>query len=333
MVTNDKFIIKNLKYIVLLGYQKTFNEIKKFNDSLKIKSLIVTSPDQKKKFDKNTKVHSFKQLDKNFKKFIREEVEINKTLFISIGSRWIFSKSDIKKFFNNNLVNFHGTRLPFDKGGAFISWQILKNNRIENQMVHLLNSDIDAGPVLMNDNSIYPATCKTPLDYEGYYNSRQLDFYKKFIKKIKNNDDIYLRRQVDYIGSYNPRLNTDISGWINWNISSDYLYRFINAFDDPYKGAMTYINNEKVRIKSVHLHGGEFEGHPFSTGLVSRHDKKWLVVSTIDQNMILIEKVINKNNKNIIDKIRPGERFYTPSKNIDYAFSKKIKYNSMGLNK
>ena len=331
MIKEGKFIIKNLKYIVLFGYQKTFNEILNFNDSLKIKSLIITSPDQKKKFDKNTKVYSFKKLDDKFKKFIKKEVNISETLFISIGSRWIFSKSDIKKFFNSNLVNFHGTRLPFDKGGAFISWQILKNDRIENQMVHLLDGNIDTGPVLMSDNSIYPITCKIPLDYENYYNLRQLNFYKKFIKKIKNNEDMQLKNQVDYIGSYNPRLNTDISSWINWNISSDCLYRFINAFDDPYKGAMTYINSEKVRIKSVHLHGAEFKNHPFSTGLISRHDKKWLVVSTIDQNMILIEKVINKNNKNIIDKIKPGERFYTPSKKLDDSLSKKIKYNSMGF--
>ena len=29
--------------------------------------------------------------------------------------------------------------------------------------------------------------------------------------------------------------------------------------------------------------------------------------------------------------LKPGDRFNTPSKNIDYAFSKRIKYNAFGL--
>ena len=127
-------------------------------------------------------------------------------------------------------------------------------------MVHLLDGGIDTGPVLMSDNSIYPITCKIPLDYENYYDLKQLNFYEKFIKKIKNNESIYLNEQANYIGSYNPRLNADISSWINWNVSSNYLYRFINAFDDPYKGAMTYFKNKKVRLKSVHLHGDSGPG-------------------------------------------------------------------------
>jgi len=331
MIKNGKFSVKNLKYIVLFGYQKTFNEMIDFNNDLNIKTYIVTSPDQKKKFSKNFKINSFKKLDNNFKKFIKKKVNLNETLFISIGSRWIFPKSDIENFFNNSLVNFHGTRLPFDKGGAFISWQILRNDRIENQMVHLLDGNIDTGPILMSDNSIYPPSCKIPLDYEKYYNLRQLNFYKKFIKKIKNNESIVLKKQIDYIGNYNPRLNTNTSGWINWNISSDHLYRFINAFDDPYEGAMTYLNNEKVRIKSVHLHGSESGGHPFSSGIISRHDKKWIVVSTIDQNMLLIEKIINQKNENIIGKIKQGDRFYTPTKNLDSSMSTKIKFTALGL--
>ena len=46
MINNDKFIINELKNVVLFG-QKTFKEIIKFNNNLKLKTLIITSPDQK----------------------------------------------------------------------------------------------------------------------------------------------------------------------------------------------------------------------------------------------------------------------------------------------
>ena len=58
------------------------------------------------------------------------------------------------------------------------------------------------------------------------------------------------------------------------------------------------------------------------TGLISRHDKKWLVVSTVDENMLLIETALNSKQKNIIDHINPGDRFYTPNDKLELALSK-----------
>jgi len=130
MIKNSKFYVENLKNIVLFGHQKTFDEMVEFNNTLNIKTLIITSPDQKKKFKKTTKINSFHKLDEKFKRFLKKKINLKETLFVSIGSRWIFSKSDIENFFQNNFVNFHGTRLPYGKGGAFISWQILRNDRI-----------------------------------------------------------------------------------------------------------------------------------------------------------------------------------------------------------
>ena len=331
MLNYQKFLIKDFKNVVFLGYSKSFSEMKQINSNLNIKTYIITSPDQKKSFISTDGVHVFKKIDKKFNDFIKQKINVNETLFVSIGCRWIFSKKIINNLFNNNLVNFHGTRLPYDQGGGDISWKILRNDRIDNQLVHLMDSGIDTGPILMNESSLIPHECKIPIDFKNYYNAKQIIFYKKFITKLKNGDSLSLKHQVNYIGRYNPRLNTDISGWINWNTSSIHLSRFINAFDEPYQGASTFVNGKKIRIKGATLHGGDTSNHPFMTGIISRHDKNWLVVSTTDQNMILIEKVINEKNKNIMTDLKPGDRFYTPSKNIDYTFSKIIKYNSLGL--
>ena len=60
--------------------------------------------------------------------------------------------------------NFHGTD-SFDKGDLYLGK--LKNDRIENQMIHLLDGSIDTGPILLHDNSIYPSYCKVPYDFEN----------------------------------------------------------------------------------------------------------------------------------------------------------------------
>jgi len=117
-----------------------------------------------------------------------------------------------------------------------------------------------------------------------------------------------------------------LNGYIDWNLNSYDLYNFINAFDDPHQGASTFINRTKIGrlfLKSVHLHGGDTSNHPFMTGIVSRHDKKWITVSTTGKHMLLIEKVLNEKNKNIIDEIKEGDRFFTP-----YSFIESSKIES-----
>ena len=138
---------------------------------------------------------------------------------------------------------------------------------------------------------------------------------------------------MKYLGRYNPRLDTETDGLIDWNFNSYDLINFINAFDEPYKGASTYINNGnfgKVYLKDVHLHGGDTPNHPYMSGIVSRHDGKWIVISTNSKHMILVEKVIDSKGKNILQKIKVGDRFFTPQKEIDSSKKTRTIYTSKG---
>ena len=122
-------------------------------------------------------------------------------------------------------------------------------------------------------------------------------FFKDFIEKIKKGQNFQLNHQINYIGRYNPRLSTIENGFIDWSLQPYDLLNFINAFEDPYSGASTYLNNGnfgRLFLKKVQLHGGDSSNHPFMSGLVSRHDKDWLVVSTTGKHMLLVEKIINE---------------------------------------
>ena len=175
-------------------------------------------------------------------------------MFVSLGARWIFNSDIIKNVMNNHLVNFHVSRLPFDKGGGGFSWRILNKDRINNQLVYLVDEGIDTGPIITSSASIFPSECKIPKDFELFYR-RDFDiFFKDFILDIKNGSSFSLKPQQNYIGSYNPRLNTDKNGWIDWSWTTEKLEAFINAFDEPYAGASTLINNQRVRIKNVLVH-------------------------------------------------------------------------------
>ena len=334
MIKDNKFYVKNLDSVVFIGQSDVFSELITINNSLKLQTLIITSSHQSKLIDKKIDFKVFDNLDKKFKDFINKKIKKKNTIFISLGARHIFKKDTIENFFLNNLVNFHGTRLPLDAGCGGYSWQIMREDRIDNQLVHLIDEGIDSGSIIHNHLSLFPKKCQIPKDFEDYRLKKFLEFYSEFLQKIKNGKSFDLKPQINYLGRYNPRLNTEIDGLINWEMDSYDLYNFINAFDEPYKGASTFLDNGnfgKLYIKKVQLHGGDSSNHPFMSGIISRHDDSWIVVSTKSKHMLLIEEVINKDGKNIIKNMKTGDRFYTPYQELEKSKSIKTIFNSKGL--
>ena len=95
--------------------------------------------------------------------------------------------------------------------------------------------------------------------------------------------------------------------------------------------------NENARnwiASELESFGYEVERQPFTTAectncenivvtIEGKLDKDWIVVSTTSKHMLLIEQVLDSKGNNIINKIKPGDRFYTPQNELDK--SKKIR--------
>ena len=330
MVENNLFFINKIEKIVFIGFSGLFDDLIQINESFNIPTDIISSEDQ----SKNLKLEHvvFNKIDLQFFRYIESLYNIENTLFISIGSRLIFKKETIN-FLKGNLINFHGTRLPYDAGGGGFSWKIMRQDRIDNQLVHLIDEGIDTGPIIDNRLSLFPKSCSIPNDFEQFRLVKFIEFYKSFIRKLVEKQSFILKHQIDYIGRYNPRLSSLDNGYIDWSLEPYELYNFINSFDDPYPGSLTFLNSGDygpVHIKSVHLHGGDSLSHPYMTGLVSRHDKDWIIVNTTGKYSLIIEKVITVSGKNILNLIKPGDRFFTPFQNLEDSFSKRIIFNSKG---
>lgn len=333
MIKSNQFYIKNLTSVVFLGQSNIFSKLINFNSSLKLKTFIITSSHQSKLINKKIKHKIFNKLDNKFKNFIKANTKTKETIFVSLGARYIFKEDTIKNFFLNNLVNFHGTRLPLDAGGGGYSWRIMREDRIDNQLVHIIDKGLDTGQIIKSHISLFPKKCRIPIDFEEYRLEKFYNFYSNFIKEVKSEKHFQLKPQPTYLGRYNPRLSTDIDGLIDWQMNSYDLINFINAFDKPYAGASTYLNNGnfgKLFLKKVQLHGGDSSNHPYMSGMVSRHDGEWIVVSTKSKHMLLIEEVLDRNGKNIIKKVKPGDRFYTPDKELEKSKKTRKFYNSKG---
>ena len=128
----------NLKNIVIFGYSEFFFEILKVNELKNLDTLFVTKPDTVKSKNLENHIITTNKIDNKFLLKLKKKIDFKKTLFISLGSRWIFDK-DLIKIFNNQLINFHSSLLPFDKGGGGYTWRILRNDRVYSSTVHLVD--------------------------------------------------------------------------------------------------------------------------------------------------------------------------------------------------
>jgi methionyl-tRNA formyltransferase len=330
MIVNNLFCINDLKEIVFIGACPNLLDLLNVNKSLGLKSRVISSANQIEKLPKEIKPIILKNFSTNeVKKFLKKEFDVNKTIFLSISSMFIFKK-DIIRLLNGNLLNYFPSRLPYDTGRGGFSWHILREDRILNNVIHIIDETVNRGSIIFEEKKIFPSHCKVPIDYENFKWSEMTNFYFQFISKLKKGNNFNLKMQSDSIGRHNPSLNTLLNGYIDWNLDSYSLYNFINAFDEPFVGASTFVNRGrfgKLFLKKIHLHGGDTSNHPFMSGLISRHDKKWLVVSTTGKHMLLVEKIMNLAGENIIDKLKEGDRFFTPLKYIEKSKFDHIIYN------
>lgn len=262
--------------------------------------------------------------EKNLMKKINEN-----TIGISLGAAWIFKEEFIKKF-NGRLVNTHGTRLPQDRGGGDFSWRILRGERLGYNIIHVIDPGVDTGTIIKYREYLYPHWCRIPNDYRKHSIEKYLELLEEFIDEIEKKQEFKEINQQEYFSSYWPRLCTDIHGYINWKWKLKELDSFICAFDDPYKGATTFVKDMKVRLKksSISVNDGPF--HPFQKGIIYRISKNLLFVATEDGTLI-INSIEDEKGNNIIDKIKVGDRFFTPSEYLEKAMQFRAVYTPSGL--
>jgi methionyl-tRNA formyltransferase len=253
----------------------------------------------------------------------------NSSLGVSFGAPWIFKGDFIDKF-NGKFVNEHGAKLPEDRGGGGFSWKIMRGLSFGHHLFHLINKKIDSGDVILMSEFIFPESCTTPLDYEKYSVKDKIIFLKNFLIKIKKQESFSRTPQQDSSSSYFPRLFTARHGYINWDWDLDEIIKFIDAFGEPYGGAITYNNEKKVYIGKVTKDKSGKSFHPFMNGLVYRKTEDSLFIS-ISNGSLVIKEVNDEYGKSTIDSIKIGSRFYTLQEDLDRAKSYRAVYSSQGL--
>jgi methionyl-tRNA formyltransferase len=332
--------IKNIERVVLLGGGESLRKICLSLKSKGVPISVVTSPRHGDEESHNGECLRDFLEKQNISFIITEDISSNEVekfigntddaFCLSISAAWIFKEQLISSLFKGRLFNSHGTRLPQNRGGGGFSWQIIMGVRFGFCQIHLIDSGVDTGDIVRTKEFLYPSDCRIPADYAKVALEKNYNFLLGFIEEIRQGGVVIETiKQSEYFSSYWPRLDTSINGWIDWDIRVRELERFVCAFDDPYAGAKSYIDDEKLFIKKVSVDYSDGNFHSFQAGIVYRKNDDWLCVCS-QGGTLIIEALVNEDGEDYIKKVKVGDRFYTPPQILNKRASR-IVYTPSGI--
>lgn len=256
------------------------------------------------------------------------------SLGIGFGEAWSFD-AEVISAFRGNLLDLMGIRLPQYRGGAHYSWQILTGNRIGACNLQVINDDMvqgkyDSGEIIKFQEYLFPANVRLPREYFDYAVKKERDFVLNFLDEVFSGAEFSPFPLQNNFSLFMPRLNTMRQGFIDWSWSAQEIDRFICAFDEPYAGAGTTINNVPVRLKTSRVETNVGAFHPFQSGLIYKIYENALYIATRTGTLI-VEDVRNTEGEDILPTLEVGQRFFTSQAELEKAMIFSADYTASGL--
>lgn len=174
-----------------------------------------------------------------------DKYEVSSSYAIAVSWRWLISLTSTK------LIVFHDSLLPKYRGfNPLVSYLINKEETIG--VTALFAADkYDTGDIIGKCSSKikYPIKIKTAIEI---ISNNYVSLAGQIVETISKNQDFVGEKQNDAEATYS--LWRDESDYnIDWNKSSDYICRFIDAVGFPYSGATTLLDGKLVRILEAEI--------------------------------------------------------------------------------
>lgn len=249
-------------------------------------------------------------------------IEDPKTLILGIGEAWVFGER-IRKAADDRLLAFMSIPLPRYRGGAHISWAIMRDESHWGGCLQLVTEntapgEFDDGEIVHRWDYTVPRTCRIPQHWFDFCGKEDIAAICAFLKMVSMRKAFHAVPVDNTQSLFLPRLKTAINGWIDWSQQVNHLEKFICAFDDPYPGAMTMLGDRIVSLKDVDWDGLTLWNPSFERGLVIRIDDG-IHISAM-RGTILARRVLCEG-VNITDQVKVGQRLWTPAERLEMALA------------
>jgi len=288
---------------------KTYKTFKDYLKKKKVKYLVVNKL--------KNKISIFKRYLKRYP----NSILLTAFCFFKINKK-------ILRLFKNKAFNYHLGKIPEQIGASSSFWYTMNNSKETAISFHRISNELDKGELLYEKKFKLKEEHST-LDFYKHVNKQEKKALYEFLTNILNNKKIKSIKKDDEDTIYMPKLNTHIHGFIDWSWSAEEIFRFTKVFDEPFKGASTFMGQKRVYLKNVSFYPSKIKFHPFQFGIIFNKYKKKIYIACKD-GYIKASLFSNKNKINMSEIIL-GSRLYTKQIYLDNAKILRSVHTSSGI--
>lgn len=147
------------------------------------------------------------------------------------------------------VVGFHPAPLPRLRGRAIIPWTILLDEPISASTLFMIDEGVDSGPILAQ-RFFHVAEDETAASLYAKHMTMLGDMMPNVLTDLANGAARPVV-QDDRYSTYGTRRSPE-DAWIDWRAPAADIWRIVRACGDPYPGAWTILNDEKIVIAAAH---------------------------------------------------------------------------------
>lgn len=247
------------------------------------------------------------------------------TIAIGLGEAWTFGP-EIRAALGDRLMGYMGIPLPRYRGGAHVSWAIMRGDWDWGGCLQLVTAntvpgEFDDGELVAKWDYQVPNNLRIPQQWFSFCWEKDLEQILVFFYQITKGHVFHLRPVNERESLFLPRLKTVDNGWIDWNQQAAQLERQICAFDEPYPGARTSLYDPCYGEREVALKGVTWDGKlcapvPFQRGLVLRVQDGIHIAAV---NGIIVARRVLFHGADYTARVKVGMRFMTSAEQLDKA--------------
>lgn len=210
--------------------------------------------------------------------------EAQPDLCLVAGWYWLISQETLDRT-PRGFIGIHNSLLPKYRGSSPLVWTIINGERVAGFSLFSFTPGMDDGPIW--------ATGTVAVDEHATIGDVLARLEEATEKVLHNSYLAILRGQVTPTEQDHstatycaPRLPDD--GMVNWHHPAHAIYNFIRAQSEPYPGAYTWHEGQKVTIWKARPFAPAYYGTP---GQVARISNEGVYVTCGDNRAIILEDI------------------------------------------
>ncbi len=271
---------------------------------------------------------------------VLEPYEVGTALGIGLGQAWRYSP-ELRAAFGHRLVDFMSIPYPSYLGGAHMTHAILRGERYWGCCMQLvtdstIQGEVHDGAVLYSTSMSFPPDdlVDQHKDLENDYLTFLLEFVTKAASGYTFKSGVTESTACN-TRMFFPRLNTERQGWIDWSWRRIDVLRFIRAFDKPYPGARTIVEDANssrvVIVRDPIVWSADIAGHPFHAGIVTDLTREaGCTRAVVSLRGGPIRVTVTDENGSDPTWLRPGMRLHTDRATLERAMLYAPSYTAIG---